>query len=159
MPIGLATLRIIKPTEQGLLRQIAHYGADAVLIRNLAGLTFFGEQATGTSLIGDFSLNTANELTAQLSKAVRLRVGPDILYAPFHSSFAVPEETGPNTPDAGSFLLRPARIFEDGTAFVRPALYAQLEARLFERLELTPGLRLDYTHDTGRVDVSPRISA
>ncbi|MBI3464541.1 MAG: DUF3656 domain-containing protein, partial [Planctomycetes bacterium] len=66
MPIGLATLRIIKPGEQGLLRQIAHYGADAVLVRNLAALTFFREYATGTSLIGDFSLNGANELTAQL---------------------------------------------------------------------------------------------
>lgn len=66
VPLGLATLRIIKPAEQGLLRQIAHYGADAVLVRNLAGLTFFREHASDTSLIGDFSLNTANELTAQL---------------------------------------------------------------------------------------------
>lgn len=100
-----------------------------------------------------------SELTAQLSETLRLRVGPDILYAPLQSNLAAPEETGPNTPDVGSFLLRPLRIVEDGTAFVRPALYAQLEARLFERLELSPGLRLDYTHDTGRADVSPRVSA
>jgi putative protease len=66
VPIGLATLRIIKPGEAGLLRLIAHYRADALLIRNLAALMFFREHAAATPLIGDYSLNAANELTAQL---------------------------------------------------------------------------------------------
>jgi TonB family protein len=99
------------------------------------------------------------ELSAKLSEQLELRLGPDLLYAPFHSKFAVPEETGPNTPDIGSFLLRPPRIFSDGTAYFRPAFYAELKAELLPRLELLPGVRVDYTHDTGRVDVSPRISA
>jgi putative protease len=64
--IGLATLRILKPGEEGLLSQIAHAGADAVLIRNLAALAYFQERASNTALIGDFSLNVANELTADL---------------------------------------------------------------------------------------------
>lgn len=66
MPIGLATLRIIKPGEEGLLRQIAKCEADAVLVRNLAALTFFQEQAPQTRRVGDFSLNVTNELTADL---------------------------------------------------------------------------------------------
>jgi putative protease len=66
LPIGLAPLRIVKPGEEGLLRQIAGYGADALLVRNLAGLTLFQEEARGTPLIGDFSLNVANEITAGL---------------------------------------------------------------------------------------------
>ncbi len=65
-PIGLATLRILKPGEEGLLAQIAHAGADAVLIRNLAALAYFQERSPQTALIGDFSLNIANELTADL---------------------------------------------------------------------------------------------
>lgn len=64
--IGLATLRIVKPGEEGLLHGIAGCGADAVLVRNLAGLTFFRERSPETTLIGDFSLNVANELTADL---------------------------------------------------------------------------------------------
>ena len=100
-----------------------------------------------------------SEFSAQLSDQLELRFGPDLLYAPFHSRFAVPQETGPNTPDSGSFLLRPPRIFSDGTAYVRPAFYAELKAEPLPRLELLPGARIDYTHDTGRVDVSPRISA
>ncbi|MGC3967414.1 MAG: DUF3656 domain-containing protein [Pirellulales bacterium] len=65
-PIGLATLRIIKPGEEGLLRQIAKCEADAVLVRNLAALTFFQEHAPQTRRVGDFSLNVTNELTAAL---------------------------------------------------------------------------------------------
>src|SRR5262249_33245322 len=66
LPIGLATLRIVKPGEEGFLSQIAGYGADALLVRNLAGLTFFREHVPHTPLVGDFSLNVANEITADL---------------------------------------------------------------------------------------------
>ena len=66
MPIGLATLRIVKPGEEGLLRQVAAQGADVLLVRNLAALSVFKETAPETQLVGDFSLNVANELTADL---------------------------------------------------------------------------------------------
>ena len=64
LPIGLATLRILKPGEEGMLSLIARCDPDAVLIRTLAGLSYFRERALDTPLIGDFSLNVANELTA-----------------------------------------------------------------------------------------------
>jgi putative protease len=66
MSIGLATLRVIKPGEEGLLRQIAKCEPDAVLVRNLAALTFFREHVPQIKRIGDFSLNVTNELTAEL---------------------------------------------------------------------------------------------
>ncbi len=64
--IGLATLRINKPGEEGLLSLIARAGADCILVRNLAGLSYFQEHAASTPLVGDFSLNVANEITADL---------------------------------------------------------------------------------------------
>jgi putative protease len=66
MPVGLATLRIQKPGEEGHLRQIAGSNPDVLLIRNLAGLVVYREEAPGIRLVGDFSLNVANELTADL---------------------------------------------------------------------------------------------
>ncbi|HWB11520.1 MAG TPA: DUF3656 domain-containing protein [Pirellulales bacterium] len=66
LDVGLATLRIIKPGEDGLLAKIASAVPDAVLVRNLAALGWFREQAPQMALIGDYSLNVANELTAQL---------------------------------------------------------------------------------------------
>lgn len=66
MPIGLATLRIIKPNEEGFLAPIARAGGDFILVRNLAGLSYFREAVPQTPLLGDFSLNVANEITADL---------------------------------------------------------------------------------------------
>ncbi|MCE9533818.1 MAG: DUF3656 domain-containing protein [Planctomycetes bacterium] len=66
MPIGLATLRIIKPGEEGFLRPLLTAEPDAVLIRNLAGLDYYRQELPKAQLIGDFSLNVANEITADL---------------------------------------------------------------------------------------------
>ena len=77
--ILLATPRIQKPGEMGIFRSMAHHEPDGFLVRNLAGLSFFrnltsssehtgsGDEAAGRGylVVADFSLNTANELTAQ----------------------------------------------------------------------------------------------
>lgn len=64
--VALATMRIIKPGEEGWLRHVLNSRPDAILVRNLAGVGFYSETAPHLPLIGDFSLNIANELTAQL---------------------------------------------------------------------------------------------
>lgn len=72
--IGLATPRIQKPGETRLFKLIANAGADGVLIRSLGAMEFFaggfrlGKIPDGANgrleLIGDFSLNVANPITA-----------------------------------------------------------------------------------------------
>ena len=77
VPVGLATFRIIKPGDEKCLGLIADARPDAVLVRNLAGLTFFREAAPGLPLVGDFSLNVANEITAGvLAEAGLARLTP-----------------------------------------------------------------------------------
>ena len=66
MPIGLATLRIQKPGEDGFHSSILRAKPDAVLIRTLGGLEYFKHELPTAELIGDFSLNVANDLTADL---------------------------------------------------------------------------------------------
>jgi putative protease len=61
--IFLATPRIQKPDEMGIFHALAKHNADGILVRNLSGLRFFRER--GVRVIADFSLNCANELTAQ----------------------------------------------------------------------------------------------
>jgi len=73
LPIALATTRVIKPSEEGLLRQVAAHGPDALLVRNLAGLSLFAEEFPHIPLLGDYSLNVTNELTAGLYHAAGLR--------------------------------------------------------------------------------------
>ncbi len=66
VPIGLATIRVLKPNEHGLLRQVADCEPDLVLVRNLAGLSFFSAHAPRLPLVADYALNVSNELTAAL---------------------------------------------------------------------------------------------
>lgn len=68
--VGLATPRVVKPLETGLLRQVGVCEPDMVLVRNLAALEFFRgstrPDGTPLRLRGDYSLNVVNELTADL---------------------------------------------------------------------------------------------
>ena len=61
--IYLATPRIQKPDELGIFRVLMRHDADGILVRNLAGLDFYRRQ--DVPFVADFSLNVANELTAQ----------------------------------------------------------------------------------------------
>lgn len=63
--ILLATPRIQKAGEAGYFKVIQKAQPDGVLIRNLGALHFFRERDDLT-LLGDFSLNVTNPLTAQL---------------------------------------------------------------------------------------------
>jgi putative protease len=66
VPIGLATIRIVKPGEEGFLRQVAECEPDLILVRNLAAIGFYRDEFPHLRLTGDYSLNVTNELTAKL---------------------------------------------------------------------------------------------
>jgi putative protease len=65
--ILLATPRIQKPDEIGVFRLLAKQAPDGLLVRNWAGLEFF--RSAGLAVVGDFSLNVANELSADFFRA------------------------------------------------------------------------------------------
>ena len=66
VPVTLAPPRVWKPGEDGFQSLVARANPDGVLVRNLAGLSYFRERLPAAQLIGDFSLNTANDLTARI---------------------------------------------------------------------------------------------
>ncbi len=59
--IALAPPRIFKPGENGILSLVLSCASDAILARNLVHIDYFRGK---TGLIGDFSLNIANDLAA-----------------------------------------------------------------------------------------------
>lgn len=61
--VGIATTRILKPKEYYNFKIIERALPDAILIRNLGALQYFKEKKF--RLIGDFSLNVSNSLTAR----------------------------------------------------------------------------------------------
>jgi putative protease len=66
MPVTLAPLRIIKPSEEGFHSPIVRAEPDEVLIRNPGAIRYFQEQLPQARLVGDFGLNVANELAARV---------------------------------------------------------------------------------------------
>lgn len=62
--VALATVRVIKPREEGFTRFILDCKPDALIVRNLASLAVAKELAPEMPLIGDYSMNVSNELTA-----------------------------------------------------------------------------------------------
>ncbi len=69
--ILIATPRIQKPDEIGILRVLMRHGADGILVRNFAGLLFYAEQRV--PIVADFSLNATNELTVDYLRRLGAR--------------------------------------------------------------------------------------
>jgi len=69
--VAVATPRIQKPGEMGLFRVLLRPAADAILVRNLAGLAFFADH--GVPTLADFSLNATNELTFEFLRGLGAR--------------------------------------------------------------------------------------
>ena len=63
-----ATLRVMKPREHAFLRAILAASPNAVLVRNLAVWHLLTQWEPSLEVIGDYSLNVANEITAWLLK-------------------------------------------------------------------------------------------
>ncbi len=63
VPIALASIRVQKPGEMGLLKFLTRTEPDAVLARNLAAIDYFAER--NVPIIADFSLNVANHRSAE----------------------------------------------------------------------------------------------
>jgi putative protease len=64
--ILLAPPRIHKPGELGILRNVLGAGPNGILVRSTAHLSFYRREAPYLILVGDFSLNAANELSTEL---------------------------------------------------------------------------------------------
>ena len=69
--IFLATPRIQKSAEAGYFKLVERAEPDGVLVRNLGGIEYYA--STDLELVGDFSLNVANPLTAALLKQQKLQ--------------------------------------------------------------------------------------
>jgi len=95
LPVGLATLRILRLGEEEQLAEIADCRPDAVLVRNLGSAEFLRRRLPRLSLVGDASLNVANELAAGVLLAEGLtRLTPAVDLS-FHQLLAMMERVSP----------------------------------------------------------------
>ncbi len=99
------------------------------------------------------------ELSYRLFPGMMLHAGVDLAYAPYEFSIRFPPPPRPGEPSAGPFASRPPLTQSDKNSVWRPAAYLEAEITPTERAKIVPGVRFDYSRDTGKVDISPRVSA
>jgi U32 family peptidase len=66
VPLAIAPLRVWKPAEEGFQSMVVRANPSAILVRNLASISYFQEHLPNAKLLGDFSLNVANHRTAKV---------------------------------------------------------------------------------------------
>jgi TonB family protein len=99
------------------------------------------------------------ELAAKVAKGVKINAGIDFAMSPFKVLVRAPRPPRPGEPDPGPFATRPLRESQDSGFGFRPAWYVEGELTPLDRLRVVPGVRLDFTRDSGHADFSPRINA
>lgn len=65
LKVGVATTRILKPNEHRNVKHLLRMNPDAILARNLGAVQYLQANNYQGQILGDFSLNVANHLTAQ----------------------------------------------------------------------------------------------
>jgi len=137
--------RISDRTE---LRVVGAFGEDYV---NFNGGTLFSLNVT------DWPISSRVEVAQKLDKRLTMNVGLDLLYEPYTVSVVAPPPPKPGQPPPGPFSAQPSRATNSSGAIFQPAMYTEWEATPWAGTRIIPGIRLDYTRDTGAWDLSPRI--
>lgn len=65
LKVGIATTRILKPNEHRNIKHLLNLNPDAILARNLGAVQYLQAHNYQGEILGDFSLNVTNHLTAQ----------------------------------------------------------------------------------------------
>jgi TonB family protein len=104
-----------------------------------------------------YPIQTRNEISWTFARGMTLNAGLDFQIVPFDLLARLPEPPRPGEPAPGPFTTRPLLETNVQSTFFRPAWYADALLR-FGRLNITPGLRVDYARDTGHADLSPRLA-
>ncbi|HTA92415.1 MAG TPA: TonB-dependent receptor [Polyangiaceae bacterium] len=112
----------------------------------------------------EFDLDTTtiyarHEFGFKVAPGVKLNAGLDFAIAPYEVTARFPPPPRPGEPDPGPFASQPPQQSHEIATVFRPAWYGEGEIQPTSRLRVIPGLRVDYSRDTGHADVAPRAVA
>jgi TonB family protein len=119
-------------------------GVNNVRFRGASDL-FFDLQFRQLQLRDDFTVDVADNL--------EWTTGADVQIGETAFEFDIP---GSDSDGAGPNFTPRGLISQRETPLVRPAFYTEASWTLFDKLELIPGLRLDYFGDVDEWSLSPR---
>ncbi len=86
-----------------------------------------------------------------------MNVGLDLLESPYSATAHLPPFPKPGQPPTGPFSAQMPLTTQVSGAVHQPAMYVEWEATPWRGARIVPGIRLDYTKDTGSWDLDPRL--
>jgi TonB family protein len=131
---------------------------------SLTSMLSYGQDKAGFGLgrfrfdINSHPIQARPEFSFRLAQWLTLNAGLDIQIAPTELFVRLPEPPRPGEPSSGPLTTRPLLETRADKTFYWPAAYTDAQLR-FGHLSVTPGLRIDYSRDTGHSDLSPRLTA
>lgn len=108
--------------------------------------------------IESYPVSLRTEFGINVIKGAKLNAGIDLWTAPFDVYVRAPRPPAEGQPSRGPLSAEPVLETESTGSSFRPGWYAEAELQPTERWLIVPGVRLDYSRDTGRADFSPRIN-
>jgi TonB family protein len=104
-------------------------------------------------------LEARSDLRAQITPELTAVGGIDATYSRYDVSWRFPPVDLSTSASPGPLFGRPLRELKGDGSFSRPGAYAMLEVSPVHTLKFFPGVRVDYTRDTQRWTVDPRLGA
>jgi len=101
-------------------------------------------------------VNARSDVRTKLARGLTAVVGLDAMWVGYDVTINFPAIVGDDP--VGPFFGRPTRQFHGEGGSLRPASYAMLDWSPTPGLKILPGVRLDYTPDTKKLDVDPRLA-
>jgi TonB family protein len=136
-----------KFSEDTELRVVGSFGRDAESFS--AGQLFFN--------LVDYPITGRVEVAQKLGPKLTMNMGLDMYDAPYDVSVRLPPFPKPGQPPTGPFSSQVLLTTQSTASVYQPAVYAEWEATPWRGARIVPGIRLDYTKDTGSWDIDPRI--
>lgn len=100
-----------------------------------------------------------SEIGYKIHRTLRANLGLDFSLSPYDIFVRVPPPLPRGQTADQPLSTRPSIESSDSGAVFRPAWYADLEWQPTARFRFVPGLRVDFSRDSGQTDVSPRVTA
>jgi TonB family protein len=105
----------------------------------------------------DYPVSGRVELSQKLGKQLTMNVGLDLLESPYSATAHLPPFPKPGQPPTGPFSSQVPLTTQVSGVVNQPAMYVEWEATPWRGARIVPGIRLDYTRDTGSWDLDPRV--
>jgi TonB family protein len=107
--------------------------------------------------VQDWPITSRVEIAHKIEPRLTMNVGIDLLYEPYTLYVVAPPPPKAGQPPSGPFSGQQSLTTNSSGAIFQPALYTEWEATPWAGGRIVPGIRLDYTRETGAWDLSPRV--